>query len=151
VEGIVLVGAGLLLSVLWFDLMFDVQVRGNEGDLPDEVLESISTYYRRVTTDARPMNRFVSVAMVVTLGGIVAELVGDTVEPWVGLVSLLLALPPIVLAGARIFPAAVSLGQGAGDIAQRSAKARYIHRTHWFCWVSIAALIAVQLVSVAVA
>ena len=73
--------------------------------------------------------------MIVTLGGIVAELVGDSVEPWVGVVSLVLAFPPIVLAGARIFPAAVSLGQEAGDAAERSRTARYIHRTHWFCWV----------------
>ena len=69
-------------------------------------------------TDARPMNRFVSVAMVTTLGGIVAELVGERVETWVGALSLALALPPIVLAGARIFPAAVALGQGAGEIGR---------------------------------
>ena len=35
-------GAGFLLAVLWFDLMFDVQVRGHDGAvLPDEVLASI--------------------------------------------------------------------------------------------------------------
>jgi hypothetical protein len=44
-------GAGFLLAVLWFDLMFDVQVMGHrEGDLPEEVLASIASYYRRVTT-----------------------------------------------------------------------------------------------------
>lgn len=150
-EGIVLVGAGFLLSVLWFDLMFDVQVRGHDGDLPADVLASISTYYRRVTTDARPMNRLVSVAMLATVGGIAAELVGDSVELWVGLVSLALALPPIALAGATIFPAAVSLGQQKGDVAERSRQARLIHRTHWYCWCSIAALIGVQLVSIGVA
>ncbi len=143
-------GAGFLLSVLWFDLMFDVQARGHDGDLPDEVLDSIATYYRRVTTDARPMNRFVSIAMAVTFGGIVAELIGDSVDLTIGIVSLVLALPPIVLAGACIFPAAVSLGQRAGDATERSRIARSIHRTHWFCWFSIGALIAVQLVSVAV-
>ena len=32
-------GAGFLLAVLWFDLMFDVQTRGHAGDvLPREVL-----------------------------------------------------------------------------------------------------------------
>src|SRR6185437_10944927 len=43
--------AGFLLAVLWFDLMFDVQVlrhRGRES-LPEEVLASIGGYYRRVT------------------------------------------------------------------------------------------------------
>ena len=42
-------GAGFLLAVLWFDLMFDVQTRKHTGDLlPPEVLASISAYYRRV-------------------------------------------------------------------------------------------------------
>src|SRR5438094_4323905 len=54
--------AGFLLAVLWFDLMFDVQVlgRGRGADpLPEEVLASIAAYYRRVTTQARPMNYLV--------------------------------------------------------------------------------------------
>ena len=33
-------GAGFLLAVLWFDLMFDVQVRGHDGaELPEDVLD----------------------------------------------------------------------------------------------------------------
>ena len=36
-------GAAFLLAVLWFDLMFDVQVRRHPTDpLPAEVLASIS-------------------------------------------------------------------------------------------------------------
>jgi hypothetical protein len=51
-------GAAFLLAVFWFDLMFDVQTRKRvENPLPPEVLASISAYYRRVTTDAYPMNR----------------------------------------------------------------------------------------------
>jgi hypothetical protein len=42
-------GAGFLLAVLWFDLMFDVQLRRHtENPLPPEVLASISAYYLRV-------------------------------------------------------------------------------------------------------
>jgi len=67
-------GAGFLLAVLWFDLMFDVQVMGHrEGDLPEEVLASIAAYYRRVTTAARPMNRLIAAVMLATLAGILAE------------------------------------------------------------------------------
>jgi hypothetical protein len=41
-------GAGFLLAVLWFDLMFDVQTRKHASDsLPPEVLASITSYYRR--------------------------------------------------------------------------------------------------------
>jgi hypothetical protein len=51
-------GGGFLLAVLWFDLMFDVQVLGrDERELPEERLASIAAYYARVTTAARPMNR----------------------------------------------------------------------------------------------
>jgi hypothetical protein len=36
-------GTGVLLAVLWFDLMFDVQPRGHAGrDLPEEVPASIA-------------------------------------------------------------------------------------------------------------
>ena len=54
-------GAGFLLAVLWFDLMFDVQVLGHGPHaLPERVLASIAAYYGRVTTAARPMNRLVA-------------------------------------------------------------------------------------------
>ena len=67
-------GAGFLLSVLWFDLMFDVQVLGHRGDVPEEVVASIAAYYRRVTTEARPMNRLVGAAMLGTLAAIATQL-----------------------------------------------------------------------------
>jgi hypothetical protein len=50
-------GTAFLLAVLWFDLMFDVQTRKAADDpLPPEVLASISAYYRRVTTEAYPID-----------------------------------------------------------------------------------------------
>ena len=61
-------GASFLLAVLWFDLMFDVQVLGHsERELPEPVLASIAGYYGRVTTAARPMNRLVASVMLATL------------------------------------------------------------------------------------
>ena len=69
-------GTAFLLAVLWFDLMFDVQTRKYpDGVLPAEVLASISAYYRRVTTEAYPMNRLVALIMVLTLAAICAEIV----------------------------------------------------------------------------
>ncbi len=68
-------GAGFLTAVLWFDLMFDVQTRKHRGDvLPSDVLASIGAYYRRVTTDATPMNRLISLVMLATLAALVAEI-----------------------------------------------------------------------------
>src|SRR5258708_27244677 len=57
-------GAGFLIAVLWFDLMFDVQTRKHAGDaLPAEVLASISAYYRRVTIEPHPMNPLISLVL----------------------------------------------------------------------------------------
>ena len=47
-------GAGFLLAVLWFDLMFDVQAcAGRAASCEEAVLALIAGYYRRVTTTAR--------------------------------------------------------------------------------------------------
>src|SRR5260370_16932877 len=71
-------GAGFLLAVLWFDLMFDVHTRKHAGDvLPPEVLASLANYYRRVTTDAYPMNRLVALVMVLTLAPTSPDIVDD--------------------------------------------------------------------------
>jgi hypothetical protein len=139
-------GAGFLLAVLWFDLMFDVQVAGNRaGDLPEEALASIAAYYRRVTTDARPMNRLVALAMLGMLAAIVVEIAQGDPRPWVAWVSLALALPPIALAGLRIFPRAVRLGSRRDPPRRQRELAREVFRTHVACAISITALLVLQL------
>jgi hypothetical protein len=60
-------------------------------------------------------------------------------------VSLALAAAPIGLVAARTVPNAVRLGARAGDRERQSALARAVFREHVFCFVSIAALIALQL------
>ncbi len=143
-------GAGFLLAVLWFDLMFDVQVLGHgERELPEQTLASIAGYYRRVTTAARPMNRLVALAMLATLAAIVVEIThgdGPTWAPWA---SLALTVPPIALAGGRTVPSAVRLGTRAESNERQSARARSICREHAFCVLAISALLAVQLAFVA--
>ncbi len=139
-------GAGFLLAVLWFDLMFDVQAARHEGaELPEPVLASISAYYARVTTAARPMNRLVAAAMIGTLAAIVVELTGGLDPAWAVWASLLLALLPISLAGTRTVPSAVRLGRRRDSPAAQSVLARGILREHIVCFVSIAGLIALQL------
>src|SRR5208337_3418331 len=82
-------GAAFLIAVLWFDLMFDVQVRKHTGDaLPSEVLSSISAYYRRVTVEAWPMNRLIAVVMGLTLLAIIAEIVQSAGHWWIAWISL---------------------------------------------------------------
>ena len=84
-------GAGFLLAVLWFDLMFDVQVlRHRDTDVPEETLASIAAYYRRVTTAARPMNRLIAGVMLATIASIVVQLVREDAPRWAGVLSLVL-------------------------------------------------------------
>lgn len=135
--------AGFLLAVLWFDLMFDMQARGATVD--PAAVQSISAYYRRVTTDARPMNYLVSTAMVATLAAISVEIATGDHAAWIGGASLALALVPMVIAGTRTVPRAVRLGAATDSTDDRTIMARTTLREHVFCFISIAALIAVQL------
>jgi hypothetical protein len=146
VSAFVTAGAGFLLAVLWFDLMFDVQVLGHrEGDVPESVLASISGYYRRVTTAARPMNRLVALAMVATIVAIAIQ-IGRGDEPaWVGWASLALAGSPILLAALRTFPRAARLGARTDAVEFQSRLARSICRDHLGCLAAIASVLAVQL------
>jgi hypothetical protein len=138
-------GLGFLLSVLWFDLMFDVQARGRaDGELPAEIRDSIARYYRRVTTAARPMNRLVALVMVATLAALVGEIVtGDVAAGWAW-ASLALAASAIGLAGARTVRNAVRLGTQADDAATQSALARRILRDHLACLAAIALALGLQ-------
>lgn len=139
-------GAGFLLAVLWFDLMFDVQVLGHDTRvLPERRLSSIAAYYARVTTEARPMNRLIAAVMLATLAAVVVEIVDGGVPPTAAWVSLALTATPIALVAARTVPAAVRLGMRGDERDRQSDLAREIFAEHVFCFVSIAALIALQL------
>jgi hypothetical protein len=146
VSAFVTADAGFLLAVLWFDLMFDVQVRGHgRGELPEDVLASTSAYYRRVPTAARPMNRLIAAVMLATTAAIVVEIAQDDAPAWVGWASLGLAGSAILLAGARTVPAAVRLGASTDSIAARSRAARSIYRDHLLCLAAIASVLVLQL------
>ena len=113
-------GAGFLLAVLWFDLMFDVQVlRHPAPRVPEAALESIARYYRRVTTDARPMNRLVALVMLGTLAAIVIQIAKGDDPAWVAWASLVLAGGAIGLAAGHTFGAA-----RWGRCATRPARSR---------------------------
>jgi hypothetical protein len=138
-------GAGFLLAVLWFDLMFDVQVLGRGGDLPEEVLGSISAYYRRVTTSARPMNRLVGAVMLATMASVCLQLARGDVPSWVAWASLALVVSPVLLAALHTFPAAVQLGAGTDGTERRSQAARSICRDHLLCLAAVSCAMAIQL------
>jgi hypothetical protein len=146
VNAFVSAGAGFLLAVLWFDLMFDVQAAGPRGQpLADDLLASIAAYYARVTTAARPMNRLIAAAMLATLAAIVAQILDPGRERWLGWASLALAGCAIGIAAARTVPAAVRLGARRDGPARQSELARSILRQHLFSFTAVTALLALQL------
>lgn len=139
-------GLGFLLSVLWFDLMFDVQLYRDrhEADVATSVIESISTYYRRVTTDASPMSRLVMVAMLAALVGLVGQLI-DRGGRWFLVAALPAALIPMAIAAVRTVPNAVRLGSRNDSLPIQAELARIIFRDHLVCISMIAVALGLQL------
>jgi hypothetical protein len=143
-HAIVAAGAGFLIAVLWFDLMFDIQVREHPGpELPPDVLASISAYYRRVTIDASPMGRLVSLVMAATIAAIAVQIYQGS--GWRGWTSLVATSVPITLALTRIFPAARRLAAATDPTEAQSRLARAIYRDHLVCLATMVALLTLQL------
>jgi hypothetical protein len=137
---------GFLLAVLWFDLMFDVQVLGAaSGPLPEDVLASIAGYYARVTTGANPMGRMVGIMMLILIVANVRQIVRRSIPRTFAVSALVFALPPIVLAMARIVPNAIRLGHRSDSIEVQSSLARSICHEHIACIVAIGIFCAIQL------
>jgi hypothetical protein len=146
VTAFVTAGVGFLLAVLWFDLMFDVQVlRHRTGDVPEAVLASIAGYYRRVTTAARPMNRLIAAVMLATVTATVVQLARGDAPRWAASVSLVLAASAIALAAVHTVPSAVRLGTRSDGVDGQGRLARSILRDHLICVVTLAAVLCIQL------
>jgi hypothetical protein len=141
-------GAGFLLAVLWFDLMFDVQtLKASDDVLPPEVLGSISAYYRRVTTEAYPMNRLIALVMLLTLAAICTEVVQGEYQWWIGWGSLLLAGGGFVPTMMRTVPNARRLGSAQDPAEEQSRLARAICRDHMFSFARMSVVLILQLIA----
>jgi len=138
-------GAAFLVCVLWFDLMFDVQVRGHYGEVPANALASISGYYRRVTREAWPMNRLIAVVMLLTLLVIVLEIVLGRYPRWIEWISLLAAVSAIGLARMRTIPNASRLGKASDSAEEQSRLARAIYKDHIYCLAAMTLVLLLQL------
>jgi hypothetical protein len=146
-RSILLASGGFLLAVLWMDLMFDVQVRlVGAADRREAAITSIAGYYRRVTTEAFPMNRLIGAVMLLQLCGIADQvLVHRTVTGWRALLVVVLGTVPIGLAFFRVFPAAVRLGGRTDTLTTQIDLAHEIFRGHILCFAAIAAFTLFQL------
>jgi hypothetical protein len=148
VSEIIAAAAGFLIAVLWFDLMFDVQVlpHRRSTEVPQTAVESISAYYRRVTTTASPMGRLVGLVMVVLLAALVVQAVSGDSPLWVSAVSIPAGLLAIGLAILRVFGRARRLGSRKDPSAVQSELALSIFRDHLICLAAMTILLATQLI-----
>jgi hypothetical protein len=137
-------GAGFLAAVLWFDLIFDIQARGGGEVAAPAALASISAYYGRVTSRARPMGGLVQLVMLATVAAIVAGLVLRQGPWWSGGVSLAAAVVAIGLARIRTIPNARRLGAAADTPTEMTRLARQVLADHVVCLSGIAVVVALQ-------
>lgn len=139
-------GTAFLVAVVWLDLMFDVQSRKHAiHPLPIEVLASISAYYRRVTTEAYPMNWLVRLVMWLTLSSIVAEVVEGVHPLWIGWFSLALAGGSVVIASRRTVPNARRLAGAQDTPEMQSTLVRAICRDHLLTFACMFLVLGLQL------
>ncbi len=146
VESAVLAASAFLVAVLWFDLMFDVQVLRHRSatELPVEIVDSIRAYYRRVLIDSSPMGRLVGAVMVVFTSALVAQTVSGDVSSWVSIVSWIGFVFGPGLAAARVVRNARRLALGVEDHATNSRLARRICADHLVCLVAMTATVTAQ-------
>ena len=139
-------GAGFLLAVLWFDLMFDVQALGHgSGLLAEAALASMAGYYRRVTTDSWPMGALLVVAMAATVAATAWQAARGLLARPVAAAALVLVVLPVALALLRVLPDAVRLGARIDPLDVQSDLARAILWGHVFCFAGMGAFLALQL------
>jgi hypothetical protein len=131
-------GAGFLLAVLWFDLMFDVQVL--RGDV-----DSIASYYRRVTLEARPMNRLVGLVMLATVAALAVQVARCDTPRWAAIASLVLTLAAVGLALGHTFRTGARLGTQRDSPAEQMALARLMLRDHLLCLAAIVGVLVLEL------
>ena len=141
-------GAAFLLAVLWFDLMFDVQTRRHSGDvLPPDVLASISAYYRRVTTEAYPMNRLVALVMLLTLAAIIAGIVQGENPWWIGWGSLAAGRQRLRADHDAHRPQRPAAGKRQDSPEEQSRLARAVCRDHMFSFARMLVVLILQLIA----
>ncbi len=139
-------GGGFLLAVLWFDLMFDVQVWPHwaQETLPEDVLASIAGYYQRVTTDAAPMNLLVGGVMFLTIGAVIWNLMRGTHAMWVRVGTLILISVPVGAAQMVIFPAAQQLATRVDSLDVQTDLVNAIFTAHVAFFVAISLMLLLQ-------
>ena len=138
---------GFLLAILWMDLIFDTQVLGQKresGALPESVLASIASYYKRATIDSFPMSRLIAAVMGVGVLATLWQVFAGHGSLLLRVLALTLLAGPVALAAVRIVPNAARLGGRKDDLVTQTRLARGICRDHLVCLAAVAAFLAIQ-------
>jgi hypothetical protein len=85
--------------------------------------------------------------MGILLAALAVEAARGTTPAWVMVSSAVLAGGPVVLAWFHTVPSAVRLGRGADEPAVQARLARAIYRDHRICFASMAAFLALWLLT----
>jgi cell division protein FtsW (lipid II flippase) len=140
---ILFLSIGFLLAVLLTDMIFDAQAlpyRGKDQRVPEEVLASLSHYYRRLTKIPQPLFAVMLTLLVVIL----SQIIKHRMAGWVGWSSLTLFLISAGYAVAFIIPTASQLSSRKDTIEKQSELAHRLFPAHALCFVLILALGAIQ-------
>ncbi len=144
---IILCGAGFLLSVLWFDLKFDLLAfdawRNNAAPAPEN-LASIKQYYQQALSSEQAGFPLIITMMGITVVGLVLQLFSQVPPLWVKVSSLVLGVVPIGLAGVRVVPMANELVSTDATYEVQAVMAMNILVDHLVCFGCVGGLIGVQ-------
>ena len=133
---------GFLFAVLWIDLIFDSLVLSHHDKeaLPEEVLATMSSFFRRLTHKPR----LIFAIMITMLVIIILQIVQGSVAAWVGWTSLALFLIPTGFAAIHIIPTARRLGSRIDEVEKQSKLARSLFAMHTFSLIMMLLLGVVQ-------
>ena len=141
-----------LCAVLWFDLMFDVQVFPYlKKKLPKSALDSICEYYKRVTIDASPMGKFVGIVMLfVVVSHILEFLENEGICFYLSILSFCCSFYGMLLASIRTLPYAMRLGRGKEDVEVLNTLAFQVFYDHAssLCFMCIAVIIQLYIAAI---
>jgi hypothetical protein len=132
---------GFLVGVLWMDLLFDVQIL---RIAPEHAVDVIAGYYENATLRAYPMNRLISLIMIVTVLGAIYQLVRGRIER-AQAAAMILSGSAVGLALTRVVPNAMLIGTRPGSLDDQIALARAICVDHMICLALMVAFTTTQI------
>jgi hypothetical protein len=148
-RAVMLMGGGFLLSVLWFDLKFDVlalDALTNDGAVSAASIETIRTYYRQALSTEGNGFPLIQMNMLAAIAGALTHAYRGPFL-WSRIALPVLVIFPVVYAGQRIIPMAGRLAFDDHSLVEQNVLAKTILMDHLLCFGCIAAFLLANLIS----